>query len=154
MFAMLMMAIVGGAGLMWVRKLKPSALGYTFGLVLIGLTLFMTVPTSEDFSYYHMLDKQDYETFRWIEDNVGADYGKAILDPWKATAFTAITGKTVYTKIHTNPTPKDEEAYDFLRGGCSDIAFLTENDISIVYNPGSCSNPDLVEVRKNVYLLK
>ena len=69
-------------------------------------------------------------------------------------AFVAVTGKYVYTRIEATATAKDEEATNFLEGGCADTAFLNENGISIVYNRGSCSNPDLVEVRKNVYLLR
>jgi len=32
--------------------------------------------------------------------------------------------------------------------------FLTENDISLLYTRSPCQNPDLTEVRKNIYLLK
>ena len=168
LFAMLMMSIVAGAGLMALRKLelpwntdlrlkKPliiQAVGILLCLIFIGATLAIAIPARQGQFYYHMIDKKDYEAFVWIRDNVDENYEKAILDPWKATAFTAITGKYVYTRIHTYPMPKDEEARAFLRGGCSDTSFLTENDISIVYNPGSCSNPDLKEVRKFVYMLK
>jgi len=90
----------------------------------------------------------------WIRDNVDQDYEKAILDPWKATAFAAITGKYVYTRIHVAPKLSDNKAHAFLKGGSKDTDFLSENGISIVYNTGKCSNPDLVEVRENVYLLE
>jgi len=52
------------------------------------------------------------------------------------------------------PKPSDEEAYEFLRGGCTDTAFLREKGISIVYTRQECNNPGLVEVRENVYLLE
>jgi len=52
------------------------------------------------------------------------------------------------------PTDKDRGATEFLEGGCRDTDFLTENGISIIYNQVPCSNPDLVEVRTYVYLLK
>lgn len=123
-------------------------------LVFIGLTLAMCIPDRQDTPYYHMIDRQDYEAFVWIKDNVNGGYEKAILDPWKATAFTAITGKKVYTRIHAYPKPSDMEAYAFLRGGCTDTAFLREDGISVVYTRGSCRNPNLVEVRENVYVLK
>jgi len=121
---------------------------------LTGLTLAIGIPARQDTYYYHMIDKEDYEAFVWIQDNVKEGYEKAILDPWKATAFTAITEKYIYSRIHAYPKPKDKEAYEFLRGGCTDTAFMTENGISIVYTRGKCDNPNLVEVRKNVYLLK
>jgi len=168
MYMMLMVSIVAGAGLMGLKKLGlPARISIQLGvpfitqnvgrilcLVLIGVTLTIAIPARQSTYYYHMIDKQDYEAFVWIKNNVSKSYEKSILDPWKATAFTALTGKYVYTRIHQAPKDIDEEAYAFLRGGCTDTAFLRENNISIVYNRGSCSNPDLVEVRKNVYLLK
>ena len=110
-----------------------------------------------------MIDEVDYEAFVWIKDNVDADYQKAILDPWKATAFTALTEKYIYTRIHTVSGIKDKEAYNFISNGSTDTSLLRKNEISIIYTRlGSGSqaaefasdNPDLVEVRKNIYLLK
>ncbi len=154
MYMMLMMSIIAGIGLMAVKKLKPAALGYTLCLILIGVTLAIAIPARQNISYYHMIDRQDYEAFVWIQGNVDKGYEKAILDPWKATAFTAITGKKVYTRIHAYPLPKDEEAREFLRSGSTDTAFLRENGISIIYTKAEHNNPDLVEVEKNIYLLK
>ncbi|MFC1992223.1 hypothetical protein ACFLV3_00240 [Chloroflexota bacterium] len=168
MFMMLMASIVAGAGLMGIRKLRlpewlstwpnsdivTKAVGIVSCVVLVALTFTIAIPNRQDDPYYLMIDGQDYQAFRWIEDNIGAGYEKAILDPWKATAFVAITGKYVYTRIHAFPYPRDEEAYAFLRGGCTDTAFLKENGISIVYTLGECNNPDLVEVENNVYLLR
>jgi len=142
--------------LMWVKNLKPSALGYILCVVLVGLSLALCIPARQSTSYYHtpLIDKQSYEAFIWIKDNVGEDYQKAILDPWKATAFTAITEKNVYTRIHKATEASDRLASEFLRAGCTDTNFLRKNGISIVYTQGICRNPDLVEVRKNIYLLK
>jgi hypothetical protein len=101
-----------------------------------------------------MVDAKDYEAFVWIRDNLGSQYDRAILDPWKGAAFTAITGKYVFSFIGEAPTAKDLEAYTFLREACRDTALLRENDISIVYSRGDCDNPDLFMVRKYVYLVR
>jgi len=177
LFAMLIMGIVAGAGLMALRKLelpwvprtrinKPpimKAIGVLLCLATIGMTLYIAIPDRLNENYYHMIDKEDYEAFIWIKDNVGANHQKAILDPWKATPFTALSEKYVYTRIHTVGTAKDDEAYDFIRNGSTDTSFLRENEISIIYTrvydgrqnkEFTPNNPDLVEVRKNVYLLK
>ncbi|KKK96462.1 hypothetical protein LCGC14_2662550, partial [marine sediment metagenome] len=77
------------------------------------------------------IDREDYQAFVWIKENVNEDYGKAIVDPWKATAFTAITGKNIHTRIHMAPTPKDNEAYAFIKSGSGNTTFLRENGISI-----------------------
>ncbi len=167
-YMMLMMGIVAGAGLMEVKHLKlPAKLGawlkapFITGnvgrilcLIFIGLTLAISIPSRLDTPYYYMIDKQDYEAFVWIRENVDSSYPKAILDPWKATAFAAIAEKYVHTKIHSYPKPSDQKAYDFLRSGCSDTDFLRENGVSIVYTQEECYNPDLVEVRENIYLLQ
>jgi len=169
MYMMLMVSIIAGAGLAGVKNLRlPAKLTARLGvppiitqnvgkflcLVLIGVTLAVGIPDRQDTGYYHMIDEKDYEAFVWIEENVDKDYKKAILDPWKATAFCAITEKNIYTRIHAFPEPSDEEAYKFLDGGCSNTAFLRENGISIIYTRGECQNPDLTEVRENIYLLK
>ncbi len=101
-----------------------------------------------------MIDKQDYEAFIWIRDNVSDDYEKAVLDPWKATAFCAITGKRIFTKIFEYPQPSDIEAHEFLENGGIDTAFLLRNGISIVYIRDGSNNPDLLEVRRFVYLVR
>ena len=167
-YMMLLMSIVAGAGLMGVRKLQlpvkvkawlkipflTQNAGNILCLALIALTLVMVIPVRQNTPYYHMIDKADYEAFIWIKDNVPESYDRAVLDPWKATAFTAVSEKDVYTRIHEAPTAKDEEAYTFLDNGCTDTEFLKENGISIVYSREECRNPDLVEVRENVYLLE
>ncbi|MFC2025165.1 hypothetical protein ACFLTG_01985 [Chloroflexota bacterium] len=179
MYMMLMAGIVAGAGLMGVRNLRlPDRVntwlktpliyknvGSFLCLVIIGMTLWFYLPERLDTPYYHMIDREDYQAFVWIKDNIGEDYEKAILDPWKATAFTAITGKGIYTRIHAYPLAKDNEAYAFIKGGSSDTTFLKKTSISIIYTrvydeaqdsntDYSSGNPDLIEVSKNIYLLK
>lgn len=179
MYMMLMVGIVAGAGLMWVKSLKLPArfdswlkmpiitqnIGKFLCLAIMGITLAITIPTRLDIPYYHMIDEQDYQAFIWIKNNTNPDYGKAILDPWKATAFTALTGKQVYSRLHTLPEETDEKAYSFLRNGSRDTTMLKENGISIIYTrlydlmqnrdiEFSSDNPDLVEVANNIYLLK
>ena len=167
MVMMLMLGIVGGAGLMWVKNLSlprkigvrlkaplvTENVGKVLCLALVCLILVIGIPARQSTPYYHMINKQDYEAFVWIRDNVGDDYEKAILDPWKATAFVAITQKKVLTRIHAFAKSRDDNAYAFLEAGCSDTAFLRENGISIVYTQQGCNNPDLKEVRENIYLL-
>ncbi len=173
LYTMLMLSIVAGAGLAVIKNLKlPTKLGmprimgrigYPLTIALIVVILMIAIPARQNIPYYHMIDTADYQAFVWIRDNVGEDYERAIVDPWKATAFTAITGKYVHTRIHVAPAVKDREAYAFLRGGSSDTAFLRENGISIIYTrvydgrqniEYSSDNPDLVPVVKHIYLLK
>lgn len=168
LYMMLVLGVVAGYGLMRIRTLslpaqlvprwKPALVNRGVGIILcftlVGITLVTCIPLRHSIPYYHMIDEADYEAFLWIRENVGEEYEKAVLDPWKATAFTALTVKQVYTRIHMGPTDVDFQVYGFLEDGCIDTPFLKENDISIVYTTGECTNPDLVEVRENVYLLE
>ncbi len=168
MYMLLIMSIVAGAGLMWVKSLRlPTKLatklkapiitknvGSIVCLIFIVITLAISIPSHMNTPYYYMIDRQDYEAFVWIKENLGDEYDKAILDPWKATPFTAITGKKVYTRLHAYPQLKDEIAYEFLKEGSTNTSFLRENDISIVYTRWESRNADLERVREKVYLLK
>ncbi len=168
MYMMLMVSIIAGAGLMGVKNLRLPAkistrlkvplitqnVGRILCLALIGITLAISIPARQDTRYYHMIDKHDYEAFVWIEENINESYERAILDPWKATAFTAITGKYAYARIHGFSTPRDDEANAFLKDGSTDTAFLRENGVSIVYTQNEVHNPDLKEVREYIYLLQ
>ena len=168
MFMMLMASIVAGAGLAGVAIIKlperlsnrlrmPVAsqnLGKALCLILVVVILVIAIPDRQKTPYYHVIDDQDYADFVWIEQNIGEEYAKAVLDPWKATPFTALAGKAVYTRLHASPQPTDERARQFLNDGCADTDFLKENGISIVYTRGECQNPDLTKVKENTYLLK
>ncbi len=162
-YALLMFGIVGGAGLMAIKDLKiPERfimnpylrrVGYPLCLIVIIVTLVIAIPARQAIPYYHMIDENDYGTFVWIKDNVDAGYQKAILDPWKATAFTAITGRYVYARTHMGPDKFTQQADAFLAAGCKDTDFLRKNGISIICTSQECANPDLLPVRNRVYLL-
>ncbi|MFC1874073.1 hypothetical protein ACFLYX_02090 [Chloroflexota bacterium] len=180
MYMILMLGIAAGYGLMWLKNMSlpeqvnlrlkvPLIITRNSGkflcLVFLGATLAISIPAHLHTPYYQMIDKEDYQAFIWIKENVGDNFEKAIVDPWKGTAFTALTGKYVYTKIHEYPKADDDQAYDFIRGGSSNTTLLRTNDISIIYTrlyegnqnqhiEYAINNPDLEEVAKNIYLLK
>lgn len=168
MYSMALMGIVAGAGLMWFRTLTlpprflqwralawtENYMGTILLLVCLALVLTTTIPNRLNETYYHMIDERDYEAFVWIKENVGEEYDKAILDPWKATPFTAITGKQVYGRIQRYPLERAKRAAEFIKEGCRDTEFLRENDITIVYYLFACDNPDLIELRPGVYILR
>ena len=163
-YTLLMLGIVAGAGLMAIKNLKlPESIkipdlarrvGYVLALALVVVTLVFAIPSRLSTGYYHMIEEEDYETYVWIRDNVDDSYERAILDPWKATPFTAITGKYVYARTHVAADETTRSADQFLASGCTDTQFLRDKGISIVCTQQECNNPDLVEVNKGVYLLK
>jgi hypothetical protein len=167
-YMMLMLGIVAGAGLVWVRRIKLPArlstwlrtpllnrhIGNILCVTAVGLTLAIAIPARQSIPYYRMIDSEDYAAFLWIKDNVSSEYDRAILDPWKGTAFTAITGKYIYVRIGEYPTDEALKAYNFLDSGAKDTDFLRQQGISIVYSRSPVDNPDLIKVRENVYLLR
>jgi hypothetical protein len=163
---LLMLGIIAGAGLQWIRKFSlstkstskyrgfaPANPGNIFCLFLVGLILAVSVPSRLNTYYYHMIDDEDYRAFVWIRGNIDSNNEKSLVDPWKATAFTAITGKNVIRRIFPSKEPADDMIYQFLNDGCQNTGFLMDNRISMIYNQLSCNNTDLVEVRNNVYLI-
>ena len=124
------------------------------GLVVVVAALVIAIPKHQRTPYYQMIDREDYQAFSWIRDNLNGRYSKAMLDPWKATAFIAITQKPIYSRIHAFPKPEDEKANEFLDKGSQDTAFLRANGINIVYSRKPVSNPDLEKVSEFVYVLR
>jgi hypothetical protein len=128
--------------------------GYLLCSALVMAIILIAIPTRLNANYYYMIDDKDYQAFEWMASSIPADNKKALVDPWKATAFVAITGKTVYTRMQSTISSSDRKAYDFLKNGCSDTDFLKIAGVSFVYTDEAVSNSDLIEVRKNVYLLR
>ncbi len=162
---LLILSVLAGAGLFWIgtlqipakflheHKLNLFRYARNIACVLLALIiLVIAVPTRLNAVFYHMIDDEDFRAFTWIKDNIGAEYTTALVDPWKATAFAAITGKTVLHRIWVNQEPVDDSIYSFLKSGCQDSIFLRDNKISFVYNQLQCNNRDLIEVRNRVFV--
>lgn len=163
--ALLLIGITAGAGLYWLRTqlvsarflnvYKPYGAAY-FGDLLCTLSMVVilstAVPSRLSLPYYHMIDDEDYRAFAWIRDNIGPEYKAALVDPWKATAFTAVTGKKVPRRIWEKEEPVDKIIYRFLEDECQYTTILRDNSVSFIYNRGGCDNPDIVQVRRGVFI--
>lgn len=165
LYTILLMGFFGGFGLFSIRSgiknlIEKKGLRYSgiasaiVSIIIVLSVLASVVPLRGETEYYHVISDSEYNDFLWIKENVRGD--RAILNPWNAIAFTPVTGKEVYSKI---PQAVDEFSYQrvqrtyaFLSNGCADTDFLKQNNISIVY--GQCSNPDLQNVRPNIYIVK
>lgn len=134
---------------------KKSHIQIIIGIILIALILFFSLPLRIDSNnyIYHVIDSKDYSAFNWIKDNTQKD-AIAVLDPWKANAFTPIAERQVYSRIVQGPNAfyeaRNNEIYQFFKNNCTNSSFLAQNNISIVY--GDCNNSNLKEVYPNVYL--
>jgi len=162
---LLILSILAGAGLFWLRKLrlpreflekhKSVLLANAAVIACVILTvviLVIAIPARASAVFYHMIDDEDYRAFTWTKDNIGAEYDTALLDPWKATAFTAITGRNVASRIWFQTEPVDAAIYRFLADGCEDNIVFQDFGGTLVYNLTPCNNPDVIEVRHNIYI--
>jgi hypothetical protein len=146
LYLMLLMAVIGGYAL---SRLRDRRL--LIGVALVTLVLSFQGHISTP--YYRIIDDREYQDFTWIRDNLE---GKAVLDPWKAIAFTAIAEKPVYSRVFPGPSrmhdQRNNEIRRFFAEGCVDTEFLRKNRISIVYAYNPCSNQHLKELRERIYI--
>lgn len=165
-YVLLIANIIAGIGLAALRQINLNLLSFnriphritkyapiTLAGILIILVVITVVPQRQSTQFYQMIDECDYQAFCWIKDTYEIHDIKALIDPWKGTAFTAVTGLRVTSRIIMAPTKIDYEIYEFLNNECRDTAFLIDNDISLVYTRQRCINPDLVKVHDNVYIV-
>ena len=161
--ALLLIGIIAGAGLYWLRMQVVSArllakrrfAPYSNSLLCalsVVVILSVAIPARFSMPYYHIIDDENYRDFVWIRDNIGSAYACAAIDPWKATAFTAVTGKKVIRRIWAKQEQADDMIYRFLAKGCRDIAFLRDNRASFIYSDLPCVNPDLFKISNNTYV--
>jgi hypothetical protein len=150
--ALLLLGILAGAGLMWVRKLKAPT-GNILCSLLVVVTLTTALPSRLNYPFYRMIGDEDYRAFSWIRDNIGGAYQQAALETWKGTAFTAITGFNVLRRTAESESAlADGLIHGYLRDGCENSAFLLDNKITLVYSRLFCNNTKLLKIRENVYL--
>ncbi len=168
LYAMLGMGLIGGYGLAATgnlqlpeklsSKIRPAFAGRNTGNILcfifIAATLALSIPARQGADYYHKIDGDDYKAFMWIDENLGEQYDKAILDPFQAVAFTALTGRKVYSSMFETNDQRARNTHRFLSSGCADTEFLKNKNISIVYTWRKCNNPDLTKIREDIYVLK
>jgi hypothetical protein len=148
--ALLLMGIMAGAGLLWVSSIKAPA-GSLLSALAVVAVLVMAVPARLEIPYYHMIDDDDYRAFVWIGANSAANEDPVMLDPWQASAFTALSGRNVYKQITGGPAMEDNMVWRFLNDGCAGSAFLRENKVTLLYNRLPCCTTDLDKIRDNVY---
>jgi hypothetical protein len=167
LYTLLLANIISGAGLAALRKTdfhfsffkgNPHRIIRYGRIILVGLLVILVVitvvPQRQSTPYYKMIDNSDYQAFCRIRKHYGDRNIKALVDPWKGTAFTAVTGLRVTSRIIMAPTETDYGIYEFLDNECQNTGFLVDNDVSLIYTRQSCSNPDLLEVHDHVYIVR
>lgn len=155
----LLMSIAAGSALAKVKNKKLL-------LILALIILFVSYQHHASAKYYRIIDEREFNDYLWIKDNL-TEEGKALIDPWKAVAFTPIAERKVYSRIvgpagfkgiktHYEDNAiyeeRNKKIHEFFKNNCNETEFLLANNISIVYAPMGCDNPDMREVKKGIYV--
>lgn len=147
-YIFILMSIIAGYGIAKLKDKRAIA-------VMVLLILFISYNAHIKMPYYYIIDDREFNDFVWIKNNLE---GTTIIDPWKAIAFTAVAEKYVYSYVGAVPhkilDPRNREVYEFFRKNCSDIEFLKNNNLSIIYSRGKCDAPELKKVKDNIYYLE
>lgn len=162
LYVMLLMGLIAGYGLGNIRHLsleffrKPpwaKPLIYLALILVVVLALALRMDGYQREHYYRMVTAETYRDFTFIGEKL--DGSRALLDPYLAWAFFPITGIYVYTTAAFPYGTEDAvEVREFLALGATDTEWLVRNKIDIIYSPFSLRNPNLVEVKEGVYVLR
>jgi hypothetical protein len=156
----LLMSIIGSIAVTKICEIrkpwkKISVIGC---ILLLCVTGIIAINTNLNYSYYRIIDETDYTNAQLIKENTEND-DIMICDPWMARAIAPLAERTVYAVSPFGPVEHQlilvEQANDFLNNDCRNTTFLLEHNISIVYSRGyNCYNPDLQNIKPDIYMLK
>jgi hypothetical protein len=150
LYLMLLMSIIGGFTLSKI-KYKDKRIW----IVAMLLIAFFSYQSHINTPYYRIINDREFNDFVWIKENLE---GKAITDPWKAIAFTAVTERHVYSYIGFGPhkflDQRNREIYEFFENNCSNTTFLINNNITTVYSYVECDNPEIKKIKERTYYLE
>jgi len=176
LYVMLLMALIAGYGLSQLRQLSLGFFKrWRWGMPLVYLLLAVVVVFSlvlrmngyaaerygynNKDAYYRIVDAPTYHDFVWIGEEL-PQYSKAVLNPYVAWTFVPISGKNAYT---TKALPwglkEATEIRNFMAAGGRDTSWLVERNLDLIYvdthyTQYHLQNPDLVEVRNKIYILR
>ena len=163
LYVMLLMAFIAGYGLSQLRQLSVGFFKrWQWGVLSVYVALalvvvFAHVQRMDGYAqekYYHVIDVPTYYDFVWIGEELPQS-SVALLNPSVAWAYVPITGKYVYTaKAYPWGVKELIEIGQFFEAGAPDTDYLKKRNVDTLYSPYPLRNPDLVEVRDKVYILR
>ena len=104
-------------------------------VIIIVLLLIFLMPQKIESTknVYKIINDSEYDEFLSYKELEGT---RAVLDPWKAIAFTSIAEKEIYSRIPPGPIEqylaRNEEIFNFFNNNCVNETFLKQNEIDIV----------------------
>jgi hypothetical protein len=163
LYVMLLMAFIAGYGLSQLRQLglaffqrwRWGAFSVYIALALVVVfALFLRMDGYAKEEYYRMVDEPTYHDFKWIGEELPQD-SIALLNPYVGWAYVPISGQYVYSaKAYPWGVEQANEILEYFRRGATDTEYIREKNVNVLFSPYRLKNPDLVEVRDGVYILR
>jgi hypothetical protein len=163
LYVMLLIAFIAGYGLSRLRRLGldffkrwrwgTPAVYVALALVVVS-ALCLRVQGYAEEEYYHVVSVPTYQDFKWIGEEMPED-SIALLSPYIGWAYVTISGQYVYTaNAYPWGVEQSMEINQFFMRGATDTEYIREKNVNIFYSPVPLRNPDFVEVRDGLYILR
>lgn len=163
LYATLLISLAAGFGVAdvyiavshWVRR-NGVRVAVVFGMAsfLLVASLIPRIDSYKKEPYYHVIGVGDYYDFLFVRECLD-DQSRAILDPYVAWAFPPVSGKPVYAAAASPWGAADfQRIMKFFSDGATDTDWLRQNKVDILITGKTLQNPDLVQVKQGVYLLR
>jgi hypothetical protein len=164
LYVMLLMAFIAGYGLSQLRQLgldffKRWRWGMPAVYVALALVVvFAVVQRMDGYAkerYYHVIDTTSYHDFKWIGEELPKD-SVVLLNPYVGWAVVPISGGQYVYTAKASPWGMEEamEIRAFFLQGATDTEYIREKKANVIYSEYPLENPDLIEVREGVYILR
>ena len=164
LYVMLLMAFIAGYGLSQLRQLgldffkrwRWGALPVYVALALV--VVFAVVLRMDGYDkeeYYRIIDVPTYHDFKWMGEELPRD-SILLLNPYVAWAYVPISGgQYTYTaKAAPWGIGQAQNITGFFMAGATDTEYIRERNVNVLYTQFPLENPDLIEVRDGVYILR
>ena len=141
MFLFQSFAIPFGVSLSYISsRFKENKTPLVILSIIFLLIILMPQKIESTKPVYHIINEKEYNEFLKYREIEGK---KAVLDPWKAIAFSPIAKKEIYSRIPPGPniiySARNKEIEIFFNQSCSNKTFLKDNEIDIVIGCPSLS---------------
>ena len=163
LYVMLLMAFIAGYGLSQLRQLSLGFFQrWRWGKLSVYIALALVVIFAvlqrmggyDKKEYYRIINVPTFHSFEWVGEEL-PDNSIALLNPSFGWSYVAISGHYAYTS-NAYPWGMEQaiEISNFLLDGATDTDYIRKRNLDVLYSPLPLNNPDLVEVRPGVYILR
>ena len=142
---------------LWEKSNPRKPYSRLYMLYKMRMALFAVVQRMGGYDkkeYYRIINVPTFHSFEWVGEEL-PDNSIALLNPSFGWSYVAISGHYAYTS-NAYPWGMEQaiEISNFLLDGATDTDYIRKRNLDVLYSPLPLNNPDLVEVRPGVYILR